>query len=580
MVSFACPADEQLWPAIVGETPGEAIERHLNHCAECRQRVAEDRESLSLLRNSLNSPGLSVPSSVERPSLSDLLIQVSSDDFRSEDDILRSLDVPQSIEGEADDLSSLLSGCPKLGKYQIVRKLSSGGQGVVLHAWHTTLNREVAIKVCRQAVDASRTSRIISEGILLARINHPGLAQVYDLDVYEGHPYLVMEYVSGRNLRQVMQMSALPMRTRIRIMHELATAVAEAHRHGILHLDLKPENVMIDEQHHVKLIDFGMGCLLPDVESRDRLVAGTFEYMAPEQMQGQMASWSSRTDVFGVGAVLYFLLTGGPPVDTRQLRTVKEHDDAIRVAIKSLNGVRGIGPLQDVCARALAPEPTRRFRDAHSFDAALLRAVKIPWLALCMIAVGMCAILLSLLTVELGRPIFSPHVPQAVADQVAAGRPGVRLTVEAHCPRSSNLSLYLWMPQHGVVPFRGLTTTVESGHKVYRLPATQNSMSFYGIDWVVVLAVENANDDRDLAEELAQLSEQAAKSLAPPATGVKFGTGRWSDHEPPGNREDLVSWLREYLEATKIDSKGVYVRSGDLVPGQDSVVSIIQLEFP
>ena len=579
MVSCACPADEQLWPVVVGETPEEALERHLNQCDECRRRVAEDRMSLSLLRNTLNSPGLNEPSFIDRPSLSDLLIRFSGNDVRSDDDVPESLDDQQAVEGDGDDLSSLLSGCPKLGKYQIVRRLSAGGQGVVLHAWHTTLNREVAIKVCRQAVDASRSSRIVSEGTLLARINHPGLAQVYDLDVYEGHPYLVMEYVSGRNLRQLMQMSALSIRTRIRIMHELATAVAEAHRHGILHLDLKPENVMIDEQHHVKLIDFGMGCLLPDAESRDRLVAGTYEYMAPEQMRGHMANWTSRTDVYGLGAVLYFLLTGGPPVDTRRLQTAKDHDEAIRTAIRSLDGVRGIGNLKDVCAKALAPEPTRRYRDARSFDTAMQRAIRIPWLAVSLIVIGACAMLSAVLTVKMGRPFFSPHVPPAATGQAATRWSGVRLTVQARCPRSSNLSLYLRVPQHGIMPFKGLATTAESGYKVYQLPTTQDTMAFYGADWVLVLAVEDSGDHRDLAKELVLVSEQAAKSLAVPPTRTNFGTGRWNDRQPVGNQEDLVSWLQGRLEDTKIDAQGVYLRSSDEVPGQEPNVSIVQLHF-
>jgi serine/threonine protein kinase len=204
-----------------------------------------------------------------------------------------------------------------VGKYLVLETLARTRHGLVLHALHTTLLTDVVLKLVSEpwAVDEERRHRLIAEAQALAAIEHPHLARVLDLEFEGDRPYVVLEYVAGQNLRQGQLQLAGDHARSCRLLAKVARAVAVAHRRGVLHLDLKPENILLTPAGEPVLIDFGMAYLsrLRRDGRGHECIAGTPAYMAPEQFSGLPESLGPFTDVFGIGAVLFFLLTGRDP---------------------------------------------------------------------------------------------------------------------------------------------------------------------------------------------------------------------------------------------------------------------------
>ncbi|MCA9081849.1 MAG: serine/threonine protein kinase, partial [Planctomycetaceae bacterium] len=459
--------------------------------------------------------------------------------------------------------------------YRILRKLSSGGQGVVFHAWHTELNREVAIKVCQMTQDPQRQSRGVSEGALLAKVNDPRIARVHDLDLCGDRSYLVMEYVAGRNLRQVMQMSPPNWQTRLRIMRELAEAVAAAHKNGVLHLDLKPENVMLDEQGRVKLIDFGTGWLLPEREPTERLIAGTFAYMAPEQVRGQTSCWSSRTDVYGLGAVLYFLFTGRPPVAVTKLRSTDEHEQAIRDSLTGLGALGACKALQDVCQRTLDPDPRRRFHNAQEFLVALNRIAHPIWPARLLIAAGLCCILIAAL-IPFPQTQAASFASPTVTTKPATPR-GLRLRLAAHCDLHESLTIGVWVPKHGFVPLRGLEIQCTPSGKRYRPKGDENGVILRDIDWAVLLALKSTEPID--AELLSRHLQDLERRFSPPHEETKeFEISPDPHTELAQDQWSFVDRFRASADGTTLSGKGVYIQIPELRRGFTLPAKFVNLD--
>lgn len=203
--------------------------------------------------------------------------------------------------------------------YRILDVVGRGGMGVVYRAEQLSLNRVVAVKFLladRTARDV-QIQRFVNEGKLLARLHHPNVVQVFEVGSLEGSPYHVMEFVSGESLDRRVGGRPQPLADVLRTVEILAQAVAYSHDHGILHRDLKPSNVLVTTDGVPKLTDFGLAKAL-DGDDRPELtrtgdVMGTPSYMAPEQAAGKSAG--VPTDVYGLGAILFELLTGRPPFE-------------------------------------------------------------------------------------------------------------------------------------------------------------------------------------------------------------------------------------------------------------------------
>ena len=215
----------------------------------------------------------------------------------------------------------------KLGAYEILEPIGAGGQGEVYRAKDTRIDRTVAIKVLPSALasDAGLKQRFAREAKSISSLNHPHICTLYEFDSHDGTDFLVMEHLEGESLAaRLARKGALPFDTAVRYAVHIAEALDGAHRHGITHRDLKPGNIMLTEM-GPKLLDFGLAKLANpqvgahgDVSSvvptqaqpltEQGAILGTFQYMAPEQLEGKEAD--ARTDIFAFGAVVYEMITG------------------------------------------------------------------------------------------------------------------------------------------------------------------------------------------------------------------------------------------------------------------------------
>lgn len=256
-----------------------------------------------------------------------------------------------------------------LGRYSLLDPLGAGGMGVVYRARDDKLMRIVAVKVLSQGLltsDAVR-SRFRGEALALARLNHPGIAALYDVGEQDGIDYLVMECVHGQSLREKLREGPLPVADATRIAREIAEALEEAHAQGVVHRDLKPANVMITPRGHAKVLDFGVAKLLANTSATQSFletsgIVGTPLYMSPEQVLGQTVD--TRTDLWSLGAVYYETLTGRPPFTGDSAVAVLRAITSDRCA-----PIRQVQPglpedAERIVARALEKDPGRRYATA------------------------------------------------------------------------------------------------------------------------------------------------------------------------------------------------------------------------
>ncbi len=207
-----------------------------------------------------------------------------------------------------------------LGRYRIFEKIGSGGWGDVYRARDERLDRDVALKVLSQRAleeDSSR-KRFRKEALVLSRLNHPNIATILDFDTQEGLDFLVMEYISGTTLHDLVSKGRLEEKDIIHYATQIAAALEDAHQVGIVHRDLKPSNVLVTPKGQVKVLDFGLAKLLhpnnspvTHLTTETNLVVGTFPYMSPEQLRTEPPD--ARSDIYSFGVTLYEMATGQRP---------------------------------------------------------------------------------------------------------------------------------------------------------------------------------------------------------------------------------------------------------------------------
>lgn len=219
-------------------------------------------------------------------------------------------------------------------RYRLLQVLGEGGTGTVYRAHDVLLDMPVAIKVLgsRFTQDALAVSTLKEEARIAMQLSHRHIVRLHNLQKAGKHYFLVMEYVEGRTFRDVLEVyGKLPMETVRQVVQVSADALAYAHRHGVLHKDLKPANLLLSKDGVLKIIDFGVACLV-HAQERSEHIVGTPIYMSPEQIRGE--TLDRRTDVYSLGIIVYQLLTGRPPFPERCM-------DLDLLA-------RGTGPLTDV----------------------------------------------------------------------------------------------------------------------------------------------------------------------------------------------------------------------------------------
>ncbi|MFN3153166.1 serine/threonine protein kinase [Bremerella sp.] len=210
----------------------------------------------------------------------------------------------------------------RFGDYELLEEIGRGGMGVVYRARQVSLNRIVAVKMILKAQLASEDelNRFLAEAESAARLSHPGIVPVYEVGQRDGRYYFSMKYVEGETLSQRLARGPMPAKEAARMMKIISSAVHEAHQHGILHRDLKPSNILIDKNGHPVVTDFGLAKqVTSDVESitRSGAIIGTPAFMAPEQASGDRGAVGVRSDVYGLGTILFAMITGQPPFQGR-----------------------------------------------------------------------------------------------------------------------------------------------------------------------------------------------------------------------------------------------------------------------
>jgi serine/threonine protein kinase/Tfp pilus assembly protein PilF len=270
---------------------------------------------------------------------------------------------------DQDDEDPGESGTPiEFGDYELLEELGRGSQGVVYRARQKSLNRTVALKVIAygQLASQAHLKRFRREAEAVASLDHPCIVPIYEVGERDGCCYFSMKFVEGGQLDEVVKRTPLSIRQSAELIAKLARTVHYAHEHGILHRDIKPGNILLDQKGEPHLTDFGLARLL-ETEStvtRTREVMGTPSYMAPEQAAGETTKVSSGTDVYGLGAVLYQLLTGHPPfAGGTSYETIRLVLDTEPRQPRLWN--RQIDPeLSTICLKCLEKDPKHRYASA------------------------------------------------------------------------------------------------------------------------------------------------------------------------------------------------------------------------
>src|SRR5918994_2956788 len=249
-------------------------------------------------------------------------------------------------------------------RYQLERKLGEGGMAAVYLARDLRHERQVAVKVLRPELAASLgPQRFLSEIRVVANLQHPHILPLFDSGWGNGFLYYVMPFVEGESLRQrLLREPRLPLAEALRLAREAADALAYAHEQGVVHCDVKPENILLRKD-HVLVADYGIAraANIGELLSRSGPVFGTPQYMSPEQALGG-SDITGRSDVYSLGCVLYEMLAGAPPFEGRSVSTI--------VARHSLEQVPSLAQLdrsvpvkvQAAVTRALAKKPAERFQ--------------------------------------------------------------------------------------------------------------------------------------------------------------------------------------------------------------------------
>jgi len=276
-----------------------------------------------------------------------------------------------TLVGEADSGTHRRS----VGRYQIRRLIGRGGMGAVYEAIDPELRRSVALKVIREGEAQPETiARLHREAAILAQLRHPNIVGIHEAGSVQDESgetvhFISMDYIAGHTLDGVLRDRQMAASEKVRMLDDVARAVAHAHTAGILHRDLKPGNVLVDPQGVVYLTDFGLACAqqFQTVLTRSREVIGTPQYMAPEQVEGRTREIDERTDIYALGVIFYQILTGQLPYPGKTFERVYHeilHFDPVWPSRVRREVSRDA---EVICMKALEKERRRRYATALEF---------------------------------------------------------------------------------------------------------------------------------------------------------------------------------------------------------------------
>lgn len=271
----------------------------------------------------------------------------------------------------------IIKGTKINNRYSIIRTLGEGGMANVYLAYDTILDRNVAVKVLRGdlATDEKFVRRFQREALSASNLYHPNIVQIYDFDSEDGQYYIVMEYVEGKTLKQLLKRrGSLTITEVIDIMSQVTDGMAHAHDSYIIHRDIKPQNIMILDNGMIKITDFGIAMALNSTQlTQTNSVMGSVHYLPPEQAAGKGST--IRSDIYSMGILMYELLTGQVPY---------KGDNAVEIALKHLKeplpSIRKILPelpqsIENIILKATAKNPQNRYKDAREMHQDIITAL-------------------------------------------------------------------------------------------------------------------------------------------------------------------------------------------------------------
>src|SRR5713226_293016 len=280
-------------------------------------------------------------------------------------------------EPGAESTDTRFAAGTQLGQYRIEAALGAGGMGEVFRARDTRLNRTVAIKISKRRF----TGRFKQEARAVAALNHPNIVQIYELGSEDGNDFIVMEFVPGRTLAELLRVARLSLDQALEYADQIASALAAAHAAGIVHRDIKPGNIIVTDAGVIKILDFGIAKVEQNVGTGDttvatgpqtgpRTVLGTAAYMSPEQAEGKAVD--ARSDIFSTGALFYEMLTGRRAFDGDSTWEVLS-----KVLRETPGGVRKLRPevpqpVERIVSRCLEKNPALRYASGKELAAELM----------------------------------------------------------------------------------------------------------------------------------------------------------------------------------------------------------------
>jgi RND family efflux transporter MFP subunit len=362
MSTTTCPSHDELHAYSIGllsDEGSDAVAAHLASCAECRT-------------------GLSTLDSVEDTFMAQLRRPAVADPYLEESQCQVAVAKAYTLAGNSRESRSKQPFCPKaLGEYQLIGELGRGGMGTVYKALHTKLDRVVALKVLSHGrmEDRQSISRFEREMKAVGKISHPNVVQAHDAREIDGMPVLVMEFIDGLDLAEVVRRGGpLPAAEACELVRRTALALQCAHEHGLVHRDIKPSNIMLTTTGDVKLLDLGLARFYAEGGGASPLPAGeemtgtgramgTADYMAPEQA-ADCHTVDIRADLYSLGCTLYKLLSGRAPFSGRQYPSAMEKIGAH--LHQPVPPIRDFAPdvpeeLAAILDRLLAKDPDERF---------------------------------------------------------------------------------------------------------------------------------------------------------------------------------------------------------------------------
>ena len=257
-----------------------------------------------------------------------------------------------------------------IGRFEVIKELGRGAQGVVYLARDPRLDRKVAIKTLRTS-SVAQSDGLLHEAKTVSNLQHPNIIPLYDLGSDEGAPYLVYAFIDGETVAHVLKRSGpLSMAAAARILADVLDALASAHGQGIMHLDIKPANVMISSGGQHLVMDFGIARTISQLPDASGDITGTPQYMAPETISAKGAEF--RSDIFSAGVMLYEMVTGAPVVEGGNAFQILNRNAHEKADAPSSRNVKVDEKLEWIILKAIAKKPEERFASASAMRDALL----------------------------------------------------------------------------------------------------------------------------------------------------------------------------------------------------------------